>query len=82
MNFLASAAIRLTFVGGGVAILYHETFLAEKAQWEVLLVALWMIGVPPSMWLDSVRDMLEDRRRRERRVGIDDRRSGDRRGGA
>jgi hypothetical protein len=52
---LPSLAIRLLSVVAGGLILKHEVYDAESAEIVVIALGLWLIGVPPALWLDALR---------------------------
>lgn len=48
-------AVRLASIYVGARIVYHEVWQADTAEPIVLGLGLWLIGVPPAMWMDGVR---------------------------
>lgn len=52
---LASLLVRVASIGGGVLIIKHEVYEAESAELILIALGLWLIGVPPAMWLDALR---------------------------
>lgn len=47
--------IRLASIGAGLRVEYHEVFEVKGAQWILIVFGMWLMAVPPAMWLDSVR---------------------------
>lgn len=46
--------VRLASIGFGVAIEAQEVYGTETAQWPLVFLGLWFIGVPPALWFDGV----------------------------
>lgn len=46
--------LRLGSVGFGVAIEYKQVYGTVHAQWALVFLGLWFIGVPPALWFDGV----------------------------
>lgn len=71
---------RLLSTIGGVLILRHEVYVAEEAEAVLVALGLWLIGIPPALWLDTVRrttDSLSGRKAPEDESGSETRRRGD-----
>jgi hypothetical protein len=47
--------LRLGSVSAGVAVEYHEVYTAASAQWALVFLGLWLMGVPPALWFDGLR---------------------------
>lgn len=54
VRLLSSWALRLASVGFGVAIEYKQVYGVAQAQWALVFLGLWFIGVPPALWFDGV----------------------------
>jgi len=52
---LAAHAFRLASVVAGGLILKHEVYDTQSAEITVIALGLWLIGVPPALWLDTLR---------------------------
>lgn len=47
-------AMRLIAVGFGLSIEVHEVYGTTQAQWALVFLGLWFVGVPPALWFDGV----------------------------
>lgn len=56
LRFRALVVRTLTFMGG-VAIIYHEVWLATDAQILLVILGLWLCGVPIADFLDKLRKL-------------------------
>lgn len=54
VRWLSSWALRLASMGFGVAIEYKQVYGVAQAQWALVFLGLWFIGVPPALWFDGV----------------------------
>jgi hypothetical protein len=52
---LGALLVRVASIGGGVLIIKHEVYEAESAELILIALGLWLIGVPPALWLDALR---------------------------
>jgi len=52
---LSAFALRLGSMAAGALILRHEVYQTESAEIAVIGLGLWLIGVPPALWLDALR---------------------------
>lgn len=48
-------AIRGMSAVGGVAILYHEVYIADSAEPLLVFLGLWLLGIPPALFFDGLR---------------------------
>lgn len=55
MRPVVAWVVRAATVCCGAYVEYHEVFVAEEAQWLRIFVGLWLMAVPPALWLDSLR---------------------------
>lgn len=46
--------LRVGSVAFGVAIEAKQVYGTEHAQWALVFLGLWFIGVPPALWFDGV----------------------------
>ena len=53
-----AALIRLASVCSGIYIEYREVFVVMAAQWIIVLLGLWLMAIPPALWLDSLRRLM------------------------
>lgn len=49
----------LTMAMAGVAILYHEVWVADTAEPLLVFLGLWFVGIPPAMFFDGLRKVGE-----------------------
>lgn len=61
----------------GAGVLYHEIWVAETAEPLLLFLGLWLMGVPPAMFFDSVRNAVKDAEELTDRAPDEDSRNGD-----
>lgn len=47
--------LRLMSITAGVFIEYRQVFHDKSAQWILVFLGLWLMSVPPALWLDSLR---------------------------
>lgn len=47
-------ALRCVSVAFGISIEVHEVYGSAQAQWALVFLGLWFIGVPPALWFDGV----------------------------
>jgi hypothetical protein len=47
--------VRGVSAAAGSAALYHEVYSGQEARWPVIFLGMWLIGMPPALWLDSLR---------------------------
>lgn len=52
---LPGVAVRIASVAAGALILKHEVYDSDSAQLVVIGLGMWLIGVPPALWLDTLR---------------------------
>lgn len=52
---IVALAIKALMQVGGVAILYHEAFVAKSPDGLLIFVGLYLCGVPPAMFFDGLR---------------------------
>jgi hypothetical protein len=61
---IAAIALRVVSIYFGFDILQHEVYEAESIEPLAIVLGLWLIGVPPALWLDTLRrsgDFLQGR---------------------
>lgn len=54
VRLLGGWAMRLVSVAFGLSIEVHEVYGTGQAQWALVFLGLWFIGVPPALWFDGV----------------------------
>lgn len=54
LRLLGSWVARLASVAFGVAIEMKQVYGTTQAQWALVFLGLWFIGVPPALWFDGV----------------------------
>lgn len=47
--------LRAASASAGVLVEYHEVYKAQSAQWALVFLGLWLMGVPPALWFDGLR---------------------------
>jgi hypothetical protein len=47
--------LRVASVSAGVLVEYREVYTAANAQWALVFLGLWLMGVPPALWFDGLR---------------------------
>lgn len=52
---LGRAVVRLSSVVAGILVLKHEVYDSDSAEIIVIALGMWLIGVPPALWLDAFR---------------------------
>jgi hypothetical protein len=55
--FLAKAGrwvLRAASIAFGLAIEVQQVYGTDQAQWALIFLGLWFIGVPPALWFDGV----------------------------
>jgi hypothetical protein len=54
VRFVASWCLRFVSVGFGIAIEAKQVYGTDQAQWALVFLGLWFVGVPPALWFDGV----------------------------
>ena len=52
---LGALVLRLGSIAAGALIIKHEVYDTSSAEIVVIALGLWLIGVPPALWLDALR---------------------------
>lgn len=52
---LGALAVRVASIVAGALVLKHEVYDTGSAEVIVIALGLWLIGVPPALWLDALR---------------------------
>lgn len=56
---LKKLATRVLSGIAGAAIIYHEVYIADSAEPLLVLLGLWLLGIPPALFLDGLRKMTD-----------------------
>lgn len=54
VRFVAGWLLRFASVGFGIAIEAKQVYGTNQAQWALVFLGLWFVGVPPALWFDGV----------------------------
>jgi hypothetical protein len=48
-------ALRGVSALAGAAVLYHEVYISDTAEPLLIFLGLWLLGIPPALFLDGLR---------------------------
>lgn len=49
-----TSLVRLASIGAGLIVEYRQVFVVREAQLVIVLFGLWLMAVPPALWLDAL----------------------------